>query len=156
MVFVEMLFVLPRAQVPLWVAVGAVCTELPEYVLGIHPVERALVALGSLWFALAPALVFELAGRPTASLGAATVVFLVAALAARFGLDFGISALREWAALGVRPAQLADGLAWVLAIDLVLTPVGLVTAIAARHGEAALLLPLPLLFVIGLSTRERQ
>ncbi|HKI91762.1 MAG TPA: HD-GYP domain-containing protein, partial [Gaiellaceae bacterium] len=53
-------------------------------------------------------------------------------------------------------AELAEGLASVLAIDFVLTPVGLLAAIGARHGDAALLLPLPLLLLFSLSTRDRQ
>jgi HD-GYP domain-containing protein (c-di-GMP phosphodiesterase class II) len=156
MVFVEMWFVLPPAQLPFWAALGAICTELPEYVLGIHPVERGLVALGSCWFAIAPALVFELAGRPAAALDARTLLLFAGALAAQFALDFATSAARERAALGVTPRQLAEGLTWVLAIDVVLAPVGLLAAIAARVDDAALLLPLPLLVMIGLSTRERQ
>ena len=37
-----------------------------------------------------------------------------------------------------------------------IAPLGLLAAVAATENLAALLLPLPLLFVIGLSTRERQ
>ncbi len=47
-------------------------------------------------------------------------------------------------------------LAWAFSIDLVLTPLALLAAIGAEHGQAALLLPLPLLAVIGVSTLERQ
>jgi putative nucleotidyltransferase with HDIG domain len=156
LVFVEMLFVLPPAQVPLFAAAGTVCAELPEYVLGIHPVERAAVRLASSWFSLGPALVFLLAGPPQASLHARTLLVLAGALASQFAVDFAASAAQERAAFGVRPRELIEVAAWVLAIDLALTPIGLLAAIAARYGDAALVLPLPLLFVIGLSSRERQ
>ena len=72
LVLVEMLFLLPPAQVPLWAAAGALLGELPEYLAGVQPPERVLVLLGSSWYALAPALVFVAAGSPSPSLDART------------------------------------------------------------------------------------
>jgi HD-GYP domain-containing protein (c-di-GMP phosphodiesterase class II) len=156
LVLVEMLFLLPPAQVPLWAAAGAVLGRLPEYTLRIVPVERMLIVLGSSWFALGPALVFDLFHPLAANLSTRTLAVLGLALAAQFALDLVSSALREWAALGVSPRQLVPQLALVFSIDLVLAPLGLLAAVASRLGEAALLLPLPLLVMIGLSTRDRQ
>ncbi len=155
LVLVEMLFVLPAAAVPLCVAAGSVLGQLPEYVRRV-PVERMLVVVGSSWFALAPALVFELARAPHAELSGRALGVLVVALAAQFVVDLANSLGRDWFALRVPPRQVVAELPLVFAIDLVLAPLGLLAAIAARSDDAALLLPLPLLFVIGLSTRERQ
>ncbi|HET7573403.1 MAG TPA: HD-GYP domain-containing protein [Gaiellaceae bacterium] len=156
LILVEMLFLLPPAQVPLWVALAGVLGQAPEYLLRIVPIERALVVVGSSWFSLGPALVFELVpARPPAA-DTRTVLLLAGALAAQFAVDLVGSTAREWGAVRLPPTQLAPTLALVFTIDLVLAPIGLLTAIASRHGEAALLLPLPLLLVIGLSMRERR
>ena len=64
--------------------------------------------------------------------------------------------VREWSALRVPPRQFVSQLALVFTIDLVLAPVGLLAALAAVHDALALLLPLPLLAAVGLSTRERR
>ncbi len=156
LVLVEMLFLLPPAQLPLWVALGGLLGQVPEYALGIVPVERMLVVIGSSWYALGPALVFELAGAPAATTSLHTQLLLAAAVAAQFAVDLTSSAARERMALGVPVRQLGSLVSLVFVIDLVLAPLGLLAAIGAREGQAALILPLPLLFVIGLSTRERQ
>jgi putative nucleotidyltransferase with HDIG domain len=157
LVVVEMLFLLPPSQVPLWIALGGVLAHAPEYALRIVPVERGLVTIGSSWFALGPAVVFELFHQPPATMhGTRAALVLALALAAQFGCDLVSSAAREWAALKVPPRQTLAGMTLVVTIDLVLASIGLLTAIAAREGQAALLLPLPLLAMIGLSTRERQ
>src|SRR5579871_5495250 len=157
LVVIEMLFTLPPAQVPLWVALGGLLAQAPEYVLRIVPVERALVVIGSTWFAIGPALVFELSGRPAAAMSSPrALVVLSLALAAQFAIDLVSSALRERAALNVPLRQTISGMPLVFAIDLGLAPIGLLAAIAARYGEFALLLPLPLLAIMGISTRERQ
>lgn len=156
LVFVEMMFLLPPSQLPLWAAIGALASELPEYALGIQPLERMLVRLGGCWFAVGPALVFTFSGQPNAALDRHSLLLLTATVAAQFGLDFVTTAVREWAAIGVHLREIAMGFGWAIAIDAVLTPVGLLAAIGAHHGNAALLLPLPLLFMFSLSTRERE
>ncbi len=157
LIIIEMLFTLPPAQVPLWVALGGLLAQAPEYVLRLVPVERALVVVGSSWFVVGPALVFELLGRPEATMSSAHALMIVAiALAAQFALDVVTSTARELVALRVPPRQTFSGMPLVFAIDLVLAPIGLLAVIAARHGELALLLPLPLLGIIGISTRDRR
>ena len=155
LVLVEMLFLLPPTQVPLWVAAGLVLGQLPEYTLRIIPVERMLVAVGSSWFALGPALVFELL-RPTAAPSLRCAAALALALGSQFAFDLIATAVREWTALRVPPRHLIAPAALAFVIDLVLAPLGLLAAIGVRLGSTALLLPLPLLFVIGLSARQRQ
>jgi HD-GYP domain-containing protein (c-di-GMP phosphodiesterase class II) len=156
LVLVEMLFLLPPAQVPLWVLAAGFLGQLPEYLSRVIPVERALVLVGSSWFALGPALVFALFDEPAPQMTARTVGVLALALGAQFAVDGATSAAREWGALKVPPSRTVSGMALVYTIDLVLAPIGLLAAIAATQGETGLLLPLPLLFVIALTTRERQ
>ena len=156
LVLVEMLFLLPPSQVPLWVAGASVLGELPEYLAGVVPAERALIRISSSWFAFGPALVFELFGAPPASLTRHLFVVLALALAAQFAVDLVSSCARDWAALHVPPRQFLPQLPLVFAIDLVLAPLGLLAAFAGQTQYVALLLPLPLLFMIGLSTRERR
>ena len=115
---------------------------------GPGALERSLVAIGSSWFALGPALVFELFGQPRATMnGTRTLLVLALALGAQFAFDLVSSSAREWTALRVPPRQLIAGMPLIFGIDLVLAPLGFVTAIASRHGLAALLLPLPLLLL---------
>lgn len=156
LVLVEMLFLLPPAQVPLWVLAGGVLGQLPEYLSRVIPVERVLVLVGSSWFALGPALVFRFFHEPAAQMTGRTLGVLALALCAQFVLDGVTSAAREWSALKVPPRQTLSGMTLVCTIDLVLAPVGLLAAIAATQWKTALLLPLPLLFLVALTTRERQ
>ncbi|HVS84033.1 MAG TPA: HD-GYP domain-containing protein [Gaiellaceae bacterium] len=157
LVVIEMLFLLPPAQVPLWVALAGVLSQAPEYLLRIVPIERALVVVGSSWFALGPALVFELFGQPRATMRSThSLVVLALAIGAQFAVDLVSSSAREWSALRVPPRQMVSAMSLVFSIDLVLAPIGLLAAIAVRHGDAALFLPLPLLAIMAISTRERQ
>jgi len=155
LIVVEMVFVLPPSQLPIWIAVGGLLGQLPEYALRVVPVERMLVVVGSSWFAFGPALVFTIFPAD-ASLDGRTVSILALALAAQFAIDLVSSTVREWAALRVPPRHVLSQLPLAFAIDLTLAPLGLLAALAAIHDQKALLLPLPLLFMIGISTRERQ
>ncbi|MDX6479776.1 MAG: hypothetical protein QOG85_286, partial [Gaiellaceae bacterium] len=156
LVLIEMLFLLPPEQVPLWVLAGGLLSQAPEYLSGVVPLERALIIVGSSWFALGPAIVFRSFDGPSAEMSARTLGILGLAIAAQFAIDAVTSSAREWTALQVPPRKTVAGMPLVFTIDLVLAPIGLLAAIAASRGNAALLLPLPLLFVIALTTRERQ
>ena len=155
LVLVEMLFVLPPQQLPLWVVAGALLGQAPEYLRGAVPLERVLIVIGSAWYVFAPAVVFVLVPVEP-SLEPKTLLVLALALAAQFTVDLLSSALREWTALRVPPRQLVSQMPFIFAIDLTLAPVGLLAAIGAQQDERALLLPLPLLFMVAISSRERQ
>src|SRR4051794_39842926 len=60
--FVPMLFVLPAPAVPLCVAVALMLPKLGDALLGRRPIGRSFMAFGDSWFALAPALIFMVAG----------------------------------------------------------------------------------------------
>jgi HD-GYP domain-containing protein (c-di-GMP phosphodiesterase class II) len=155
LILVEMLFTLPPAQLPIWVAVGGLLGQLPEYARRTVPLERTVIVVGSSWYAFGPALVLTFFPVQP-SMDRRTLVVLAVALAAQFVVDLVSSGVREWTALRVPPRQLVSQLALVFSIDLALAPLGLLAAIAAADDNLALVLPLPLLFMVGLSTRERQ
>ena len=60
LILVEMLFTLPPAQLPIWVALGGLLGQLPEYVRRTVSLERTTIVVGSSWYAFGPALVFTL------------------------------------------------------------------------------------------------
>jgi len=132
LILVEMVFVLPPEQLPLWVALGGLLGQLPEYVLRVVPLERMLVVVGSSWFAFGPALVFTFLPAD-ASLDRRTLSILAVALAAQFAIDIVSSTAREWTALRIPPRQVLSQLPLVFAIDLALAPLGLLAALAATY-----------------------
>ena len=54
--------------------------------------------------------------------------------AAQFALDFALTTGREWAAFGVKPRLQPQLFGWVVLVDLLLTPIGLLAAVATT-GE---------------------
>jgi putative nucleotidyltransferase with HDIG domain len=101
-----------------------------------------------------PALVLGLAGVTDPSLSQWPV--LLAALAAQLAFDAGASTLRTWLELGIRPGLQPELLGWVGLIDILLSPVGLLAAIAAEDAPYTTLLLLPLLGVVAVFAAERR
>jgi HD-GYP domain-containing protein (c-di-GMP phosphodiesterase class II) len=154
LVFVPMLFLLPAGAVPVCVAAGLLLGNLPDYVRGREHVERALVTVASSWHAFGAALVIALAGEPEPAWSSWSV--LVLALAAQFGFDYVGSATRAWLAFGIAPGSHLRTMAWVDGVDLALTPVGFVIAIAAFEAPATVLAVIPLLGLLAFLARERR
>ena len=152
LVLVPMLFALPPGLVPLAVAGGFVTAWL------VHDrqldVERVFLRLANSWYAIGPALMIWAAGEPAASLSALLV--LAVALPAQFGLEFASVAGCDRIARGtpIRPQLPFVARAW--AVDLALTPVGLLAAIAAAEVDGAIVLLLPLLGLLSVFARERK
>src|SRR5262245_44329166 len=132
LVFVPMLFLLPPGWVPLLVMAGMVLGSLPEYFARRQHPTRLLHAPADSWHAVGPALVLGLAGVTDPSLSQWPV--LLAALAAQLAFDAAASTLRTWAELGIRPGLQPDVLGWCGLIDILLSPVGLLAAIAAEDA----------------------
>ena len=83
---------------------------------------------------------------------------LLAALFAQIVTDDLVSTLREWAGLGISPRLQPSLLGWVTLVDVLLSPVGLLAAIAAQDAPYTVLLVLPLaglLFVFSLERGAR-
>jgi HD-GYP domain-containing protein (c-di-GMP phosphodiesterase class II) len=154
LVFVPMLFLLPPATVPLFVAAANLIGELPDYVTGRRNPERALVTLGDCWYAVAPALI--LAGAGTESALLADWPIFVLALGAQFGTDLGVNALREWFEYGVSPRTQLSEAGWYLAVDALLAPIGFVCAIQGPGDPYVIVLLAPLFALLWIFARQRR
>jgi putative nucleotidyltransferase with HDIG domain len=153
LVFVPMLFLMPTTMAPLLVAAGTLAGNLPDYIRrSTHP-DRAILSLGDAWHSVPPALVLLLAGAETPAPQDWPVY--MAALAAQFAGDFVVSTTREWLAIGVPPGIQPRLLTWVYMVDLLLSPIGFLAALA-REERFAFLLVLPLAALLWVFSRERN
>jgi len=153
-VFVPMLFLLPVGLVPLLAAAAILLSKLPEYLRGEARAERSLVLLATSWYAAGPAIVFAIAGT-TDPTWADWPIYL-AALGAQFGFDLASSLVTECigTGLGVREDLRENaGIYWV---DALLSPVGMVLAIASVQDHWAFIAVLPLLGVLKVFAGERE
>jgi putative nucleotidyltransferase with HDIG domain len=155
-VFVPMLFALPTAAVPLLVVLGVALGMLPDVLRGRVAPSWLLTAPGNSWFALGPALVLTLAGDHSPH---GELVVLLAALAAQFTFDFTAAAVRDRLfddeiSLG----ELLREAAPIYAIDVALSALGLVLAIASAAGYAEwpVVLIAPLFIVLRTFSKERE
>jgi putative nucleotidyltransferase with HDIG domain len=153
-VFVPMLFLAPTTIAPLLVAAGTLAGNLPDYARRrTHP-DRAILSLGDAWHAVPPTLVLVLAGAETPAPGDWPVY--IAALGAQFAGDFAVSTMREWLAMGVSPGIQPRLLAWVYMVDLLLSPIGFMAALAASEERYAFLLVVPLAALLWVFSRQRN
>jgi HD-GYP domain-containing protein (c-di-GMP phosphodiesterase class II) len=155
-VFVPMLFLVPVGSVPLLVAAGMVVSSLPEYFRGDRHPSRVLAAVGNAWHSMGPVAV--LAAFSITEPQLADWPVLLAALAAQVAVDNGFATLREWAGLGISPKLQPSLFGWCTLVDILLSPVGLLTAMAATVEPYAVLLMMPLaglMFVFALERGAR-
>jgi HD-GYP domain-containing protein (c-di-GMP phosphodiesterase class II) len=154
LILVPMFFLLPIGSVPLAVAVGILCGSTLEYARGSLHRERVFLRLQNAWHSVGPAVVLGIAGESDPSMSHWPLY--TAALAAQFAIDFGATAIRQWAALGVPPKIHLRAMASVYVIDFGLAPVGLAVAFAAVQSPWGVLLALPLVAVLTIFARERR
>jgi putative nucleotidyltransferase with HDIG domain len=154
LVFVPMLFLLPTPAVPMIVVAGIVLGNVPDYITRRTHLDRLLLAPGDALYAVPPALVLTLSGVEGPARGHAAV--FLAALAAQLLFDPIWSTLREWLALGVSPRLQPSLLGWVLLVDALLAPVGLMAARVGWYSSGGWLLVVPLLGLIAVFASERQ
>jgi HD-GYP domain-containing protein (c-di-GMP phosphodiesterase class II) len=154
LVFVTMLYTLPTELVPLLVLLGMLVGNLPDYLRGaLHP-ARALMLPGDAWHAIGPAVVLLAAGATEPTGG--DWPWLIPALAAQFALDFGVAVVRAKLALDIPLGDQMRAISWVWLVDALLTPLGLLAAIASTDRPYAFLLVLPLALLLSLFARERN
>jgi HD-GYP domain-containing protein (c-di-GMP phosphodiesterase class II) len=151
LVLVPMLFLLPLATVPLFVAAGLLLGRAPELRVAL---SRALLVGPNSFHSLGPVTVLALAGEAPASLDRWWLY--LAALAAQFGADFIGSGAHQWYVNGVAPWAGLPFMGWAFLVDAALAPIGLAVALAAQGHPAAVLLVLPLLGLLGEFARERR
>jgi putative nucleotidyltransferase with HDIG domain len=154
LIFVPMLFVLPAAIVPLVVLAALALADAPDLLAGrLHP-QRLIAVVGDAWFALGPALVFVLADVQDPALSDWPLYLL--ALAAQFAGDLGSSTLRGFVAHGVGPMLQLGVLREVWLVDALLSPIGLLAALASTVERGAYLLVMPLGALLAVFARERR
>jgi putative nucleotidyltransferase with HDIG domain len=154
LIFVPMLFVLPPAVVPLVVVAALALTDLPEVLARRQHPQRLAAVAGDAWFALGPALVFVVADAREPTL--ADWPLYVLALASQFGGELCISTLRERVAHGVAPKLQLGVLREVWLVDALLSPIGLLAAIASTVEHHVYLLVMPLGALLSVFARERR
>ena len=153
-VFVPMLLLLPGNVVPAAVVAAMVAANLPDAVRRRTSSITFTAIVGSAAFAFLPAAAALVLGEPGARERDWPLALVL--LAAQFVGDALTTAVRDWAALGVRPSRLVAPLRWVFAVDALLAPLGLAVAAAATTAPLAVLLPASGLVVFRWFARERE
>ena len=154
LIFVPMLFVLPPAVVPLVVVAGLALADVPDVIAGrLHP-QRLVAVAGNAWFALGPAVIFVLGD--VSDPGLADWPLYLLALAAQFAGDLCSATLRELIAHGVAPKLQLGAVREVWLVDALLSPIGLLAALASTVEHHAYLLVMPLGALLAVFARERR
>ena len=153
LVFVPMLFAVSPEYVPLLVALGAVLGKAPRVIAGRVSADRWLLGIADSWFSLAPAAIFAVAA-PVAPQGADWAV-LVAAFMAQGASDALVSSARAWLCLAAPPIKVMREVLWIYRVDALLTPIGLLAAVATVREPYAGLLTLPLVVLFAMFAAER-
>jgi diguanylate cyclase (GGDEF)-like protein len=154
LVLVPMLFLLPPAVVPACVAAGLLAAEAVAILARrAHP-ERLLSSSADAWHAVAASLVFAAAGAPPPDLAYWAV--LAMATIAQCATDLLTATAREWLGRGIAPVVQVRVLWTVYLIDVCLTPVGLLVAIAGGEQAFGFLLVLPLLALLAALAADRR
>jgi HD-GYP domain-containing protein (c-di-GMP phosphodiesterase class II) len=153
-VLVAMLFVVPPVWVPVLVAIAMTLGQVPDVVVGRLYPSRLLTGPGHAWHAVGPALVFALADVGAPQL--ADIPIYVLAIAAQFLLDYAVSALSERISLGVAPTLQLRVMRPIWLADLLLSPIGVLAAIATYREPYAFLLVLPFAVLLASFAREHR
>jgi len=154
LIFVPMLFVLAPEIVPLALLAALALADVPDLLARrLHP-QRLVAVAGDAWFALGPALVFVVADVQEPALSDWPLYLL--ALAAQFAGDLGSSTLRGFVAHGVGPRVQLGVLREVWLVDALLSPIGLLAALASTVEHHAYLLVMPLGALLAVFARERR
>src|SRR4029078_88176 len=80
----------------------------------------------------------------------------VAALLSAFAIDFAVTGIRQWVALGVPPRLHLRAMSAVYVIDAGLAPVGLAVAVASVDSVWGVLLAMPFSALLSVFARERR
>src|SRR4051812_16356627 len=154
LLFVPMLLLLPTPYVPLLTSAAYLVWVSLEIVGGRRPAQRLLPPLADAGFSLAPALVLIALGAQLPRWDAWPVYVL--AFAAQFLVDGAAAVVREWLSSGTHPRELAGEVLRIYQFDALITPIGLLAAVAAAGAPAAALLVLPLVALLAVFARERE
>jgi putative nucleotidyltransferase with HDIG domain len=154
LMFVPMLFVLPPEVAPALVAAGRLLGGLRDFLTGELPGDRVISRLADSWYALGPAVVLSAAGVSGAHWN--DWPWWVLALLAQFAVDFLVSSIRERLGTGRAPELHARELFPIWTVDLLLTPIGLLGALASEDHQYAFVLVFPLALLMWAFAQERR
>jgi putative nucleotidyltransferase with HDIG domain len=150
--FVPLLFTVPAAAVPIAVVLALTVARVPEILTRAVAPSRLLQIPGNAWFAIGPAAVFVIAHTDPWRAGPG---LLLLALGAQFAVDFSVSTLRYWFAIGATlSSQVRES--WVYVVDAGLSGVALAVAELTRDTPIAVLSLVPLLGLLALFAHERH
>jgi putative nucleotidyltransferase with HDIG domain len=152
--FVPMLFVLPPAVAPALVAAGRLVSGVPDFATGRLARDRAITRLGDSWYAFGPAVVLAAAGVHGAHWG--DWPWWVAALAAQLAVDLAASSAREYFGTGRAPELHVRELVPVWTMDVLLSPIGIVAALASMERRFSFVLVFPLALLMWVFAQERR
>ena len=149
--FVPLLFAMPLAVVPIAVVLGLAIAAVPSLRAGeLRPIRLLQIPGNSL--AVGPVAVLAIAHVEPRDAGAA---LLLAALAAQFAVDLGVSALRYSIVRGTTFASVLRA-SWVYIVDAALSCVALVVAEDIHTAPLAALSLVPLLGLLAMFAHERH
>ena len=151
--FIPLAFAIPPACLAPAVASIFAAVQLADVLLGRLPLSRVALVPGNTWFAVGPAAVLAAAGHPDAT--EATVPLLVAMVAGQVATDATMSGIRDTLHGGFDVRALF-GEGWLYAVDVALTPVGFLVALALPERPWAVLAIVPLLGILAIFARERD
>jgi HD-GYP domain-containing protein (c-di-GMP phosphodiesterase class II) len=154
LLFVPMLFLVPLALIPVVVATAFVAAQVPQYLRGeLHP-ERAIYGLADAWFTIGPVVVIAALAPGEPHLGGLPVYAL--AFLAQALTTVALMVVLECVGRGGRAQDVLKLSVWVVRIDAILWPVGLMAAAAATDMEVILLGIGPLVWLLRVFSQERQ
>jgi putative nucleotidyltransferase with HDIG domain len=151
--FIPLAFAVPPALLVPVVAAVFAAVQLPDVLRGRLPLSRLALTPGNTWFAIGPASVLAAAGSPPAA--ETTLALLAAAVTAQVVVDATMSGVRDFLHGGLDVRQLV-GEAWLYAVDVALTPVAFLAALALAERPWAVLGIIPLLGILAFFARERD
>ena len=153
LVFVPMLLLLPTPWVPLLVCASWMLGKLPDHLAGRAHWAKAIYVPGTSWFSVGPALVLVLLDAQTPEWSDWPVYAL--AVLAQIAFDLTASELREWAGRGIAPRLQLQIFSWLMLIDVLLWPLGLLAAFAADEVDYLFLLLVPPAGLLVVFAQER-
>jgi HD-GYP domain-containing protein (c-di-GMP phosphodiesterase class II) len=154
LILTPMLFIFPLGQVPLIVLGGLVLASLVDIGSGKLKRERFGLTAMDAWHTVGPVVVLGLAGEGPPRLGNAPIYAL--ALLSQFAIELASFTARDWITRGVKPRMQLRYMFRSAPIDLALAPLGLAVAFPAQTQPLAILLVLPLIWLLRLLASERR
>jgi putative nucleotidyltransferase with HDIG domain len=154
-VFIPMLLLLPTPYVPLLAAAGFVVGSAVKLLREpMAAPSRALNGIPDAWFSLAPAIVIVAFGAQLPEWSQLPVYAL--AVAAQLTADILIYTARVRITLGISLREIAGDIGLAERVDLLLSPIGILAAVAAAGQPAAALLVAALFPLLIGFERERE